>query len=43
MGQKWEGEVDRLRQENQSLKEELDTLKKDNDKKRDSMGRWKLR
>lgn len=43
MGQKWEGEVDRLRQENQSLKEELDTLKKENEKKRDSMGRWKLR
>ena len=42
MGQKWEGEVDRLRRENESLKEELDTLKKDNDKKRDSMGRWKI-
>lgn len=42
MGQKWEGEVERLRRENESLKEELDTLTKENDKKKDSMGRWKI-
>jgi hypothetical protein len=42
MGQKWEDEVEQLRRENGVLKEELDTLKKENDRKRDGMGRWKI-
>jgi hypothetical protein len=42
MGQKWEGEVERLRRENKLLQQELDALRKGNDKKRDSLGRWKI-
>ena len=42
MGQKWVGEVERLRRENKLLQQELDTLRKGNDKKKDSLGRWKI-
>lgn len=43
VGQKWEGEVERLRKENDSLRRELDTLKKEQERKSDGMGIWKLR
>lgn len=42
MGQKWEGEVDRLRRENESLRGELNVLKKDREKKNEDRGHWKL-
>jgi len=43
MGQKWEGEVDRLRRENESLKGELDTMRRERDRKSDGTGKqWKL-
>lgn len=42
MGQKWEGEVDRLRRENDSLKGEVETMRRERDRKSDSTGRWKL-
>jgi len=42
MGQKWEGEVDRLRQENESLRGELNILKKEREKKKEDRGYWKL-
>jgi hypothetical protein len=42
MGQKWEDEVEQLRTENGLLKQELDTLKRENDRKKDGMARWKI-
>jgi hypothetical protein len=42
MGQKWEGEVDRLRQENEILKNELNTLKTEREIKLKERGNWQL-
>jgi hypothetical protein len=42
MGQKWEGEVDRLRRENESLKGELNILKKEREKRNEDRGYWKV-
>jgi hypothetical protein len=41
IGKKWEGEVDRLRRDNEVLRKELNTLKKEQEKKVES-GRWNL-
>ena len=42
MGQKWEGEVDRLRGENEILKNELNTLKREQEIKLKERGNWQL-
>lgn len=42
MGQKWEGEVERLRQENEKLKEEISILKRNAEKRSDVAAGWKL-
>ena len=42
MGQKWEGEVDRLRRENETLKNELNTLKREQEMKSKGNGNWQL-
>ena len=42
MGQKWEGEVDRLRRENESLKNELNTFKREQEMKRNEGGKWRM-
>ena len=42
MGQKWEGEVERLRQENEVLRTEIHTLRREREKLSDGMSTWKL-
>lgn len=42
IGQKWEGEVDRLRSENESLKGEVERLRKEGRKRDDERNRWRL-
>jgi hypothetical protein len=42
ISQKWEGEVDRLRQENEMLTVELNTLKKQQEKKKEERGNWHM-
>lgn len=42
MGQKWEGEVDRLRQENATLKNELNTIKREKEMMSSEKGNWQL-
>ena len=42
MGQKWEGEVDRLRQENESLKNELSSLKREQEIMTKERGKWQV-
>jgi hypothetical protein len=42
IGQKWEGEVDRLRAENDSLKGEMEKLRKERRERDDERNRWRL-
>jgi hypothetical protein len=42
MGQMWEGKVDRLRKENEMLRGVVESLKNENNQKRESVGRWKM-
>ena len=42
MGQMWEGEVERLRKENEVLRGEVENLKKEKDQRKEGGGRWKM-
>jgi hypothetical protein len=42
MGQKWEGEVELLRRENETLKNELNILKREQEAKSKERGNWQL-
>lgn len=42
MGQMWEGEVDRLRKENEMLRGEVENLKKEKDQRKEGGARWKM-
>ena len=42
MGQMWEGEVDRLRRENEMLRGEVESLKIESNQRKEGVGRWKM-